>query len=344
MKVTDVHLAGLGSYLPEVVPIGVAVAQGAYSAEAAERTGLTGAAVAGEVPAPDMALTAARRLFERTGHDPAAVGLLLYADAFQAGPEGWFPHAYLQANLVGGEALAAGVRQGCNGVFGALELAAAYLGAAGRGASALITAADNMTSPLVDRWQCLRPDFILGDGATAVLLTRAPGFARLLSVGSVTVTGLEGLHRGDEPLHPPGAALGRPLDFAARFAAFAARGGMADAGLAVVKARGELLDRVLAEAGVEVPDLARVLYNHGSREYVENGLLGMLGLPLERSNWAFGRGVGHLGAGDQLMSLDHLLTAGELGAGDRVLLVGLGPGVTIAAAVLEITATPPWSA
>lgn len=344
MRVNDIHLSGLGTVLPEIVDVAQAVADGRYGADQADRTGLRGAAVAGDRPAPEMALAAARQLVERTGADPARIDLLCYVDAYHSGPDGWFPHSYLQANLVGGDVLAMGIRQGCNGVFGALELAVGQLNAGSPHGAALVVAADNLTSPLVDRWQCLRPEFILGDGASAVLLTREPGFARLRSISSVTVTELEGLHRGDEPLHPPGATLGRPLDFATRFAAFTAKGTAMDAGLAMVKARGELLERVLAEAGTEIGEITRVLCNHGSREYVEDGLLSVLGLPLERSGWSFGAGVGHLGASDQLMSLDHLLSSGELGPGDLALLVGIGPGVTIAAAVLEILATPAWLA
>ncbi|TWJ21092.1 hypothetical protein [Micromonospora endolithica] len=110
------------------------------------------AAVAGDVPAPELAPRAARQAVERAAHDPHDVGLLLYVDAWHQGPDGWQPQYYLQRHLVGGDPVAIEVRQGCNGMLGALQLGAAYL----RGAAAehaLLVAADNFGTPMIDRWR-----------------------------------------------------------------------------------------------------------------------------------------------------------------------------------------------
>ncbi|HEX4705751.1 MAG TPA: ketoacyl-ACP synthase III family protein, partial [Pseudonocardiaceae bacterium] len=170
MKLADVYLSGLGVYLPDVVSVDTAIAQGFLDADTVAKTGLRGAACAGDTPAPEMALRAARQAVDRSGVDPTSLAALLYADNYHSGPDGWFPQFWLQRHLVGGDLLAAQIRQGCNGMFGALELAATYLMARG-GGTALAVAADNSTSPLVNRWQCLRPDFIIGDGASAAVLT-----------------------------------------------------------------------------------------------------------------------------------------------------------------------------
>ena len=68
-----------------------------------------------------------------------------------------------------------------------------------------------------------------------------------------------------------------------------------------------------------------------------------LGLPMSMSTWSFGRTVGHLAASDQVVSLEHLLTSGELGPGDRLLMLGVGPGITLSCAVIEIISSPPWT-
>ncbi|SFW75758.1 ketoacyl-ACP synthase III family protein [Amycolatopsis australiensis] len=344
MKLPEVYLSGIGTYVPETTGVGYAIEQGWLTAEDAERTGLTGAACAGETPAPDMALWAGQQAVARADVDPESLDVLLYADNYHSGPDGWFPQFWLQRHLVGGDLLAAQLRQGCNGMFGALELAATYLIARG-GGTAMTVASDNSTSPLVNRWRCLRPDFIIGDAATAVVLTTKPGFARLKSASSITVPELEGMHRGDEPMFPPGATVGRFMDFAERidFFGFEHRDTMLHSGLNLLKTRSELIDRVLAEAGIGLDGVSRIAYNHGSRQYVEDGLLTMLGIPLEKSNWDFGRGLGHLGASDQVASLAHMLGTGQLEPGDHVLMVGIAPGVSVAGAVVEVLEIPPWA-
>lgn len=68
-----------------------------------------------------------------------------------------------------------------------------------------------------------------------------------------------------------------------------------------------------------------------------------LGIPLERMTWPWGRTVGHLGASDQFVALEHLLNVGELVPGQQVLMVGVGIGFTWCAAVLEILHLPGWT-
>src|SRR5262249_30794077 len=99
------------------------------------------------------------------------------------------------------------------------------------------------------------------------------------------------------------------------------------------------VNRALAEAGVKAADIARVIVHNLSREEIK-AYLGVLGFPLARSTWDFGRGVGHVGASDHVISLDHLLATGQLVPGDRVLLCGFSPGVTYKAAVVEILDLP----
>ncbi|SBT42745.1 ketoacyl-ACP synthase III family protein [Micromonospora auratinigra] len=343
MRVTDIYLTGLGVHLPEVVEMTTAVEQGWFDATQAEQTGLTGAAVAGEVSGPEMALDATRQALTRAGQDPAGVDLLLYVDVYHSGPDGWLPQSYLQKHLLGGDLTAVGVRQGCNGIFGALELAASHLMAdPGRG-PALVVAADNLSSPLLNRWQAL-PGVVMGDAASAVVLSREEGFARLRSICSTTITELEGLHRGDEPLYPASTPAGRPLNFITRFVQFNQAGGMGpDGALLFVKTMDEVVGRALDEAGIDAGRIARVAFNNGARASVEDRVV-PLGFTMEQSTWEYGRRLGHLGASDQLVSMDHLLDTGELGPGDHLLLLGLGPGVSIAAAVVEILAVPPWLA
>jgi len=336
MRTAGTFLSALGVYVPERVSVQQAVANGWYPAEDVEIHGLGGAAVAGELPAPEMALRAAQDAFKNGQVSPADIDLLLYVATWPQGPEGWLPHAYLQHYLLGGVPRATEIRQGCNGMLTALELGASYLRAWPERRAALLVAADNYGTPLLDRWRN-NLGFILGDAASAVVLSKSRGFAELLSVCSITVPEAEEVHRGGEPLFPPGMTLGKELDFGSRLFYHIAEQTPV---LAVLAGAQETMSTVaqqaVAEAGIAIADLARVSFMNYSREVVEERCMAPLGLPMSRSTWDFGRSVGHCGASDHLLSLDHLLKTGELTAGDHMLMLAMGPGVEFSSAVIRI--------
>jgi 3-oxoacyl-[acyl-carrier-protein] synthase-3 len=310
MRIEGIHLAGIGVELPPSVP--------ADAAAAAD--GWTGAAVAGDTPAPDLAVTAARRALADT--DPGEFGVVLHSALLHQGPEGWPVAHYVQRNTVGGAAPALEIRQGCNGMVTAVELAVTHLLATG-GRAALVTGADNFGVPAVDRWRYAHGartnrGSILGDAGTAVVLSRRPGFARLLAIGSMSLPDLEPMYRGDRPLFPPGG----PMDFGARLAEFAAR---APEEFALAK-----------KAGVPAGAITRATHVlAGAVRYVES-VLAPLGIDPARGVLEFGRGVGHLGVNDHVAALHHLLTTGRLGSGDHVLVLANGVGVALSCAVLRI--------
>ncbi|MET8183190.1 ketoacyl-ACP synthase III family protein [Streptomyces sp. NPDC005336] len=345
MRTPDIFIKATGKFLPETVSVEQAIEQGHYSTELVELHELGGVTIAGDTPSPEMALRAAQEAFKRSGHRPEDVDLLLYVNSWHQGPDGWQPQYYVQRHLVGGDALAVNVQHGCNGMFSALELAAGQLQAGERPRSALLVASDNFGTPLVDRWH-LGP-FIAADAASAVILTTDPGFARLLAVGSVTVPEGELYHRGAEPLFPPGATIGRILDFESRHDYFreqAQSGGeLADVLARVHKQTIEVVQRTLSEAGIGIGDITRVACMNFSREIVEQRLLEPIGLPMSLSTWESGRMLGHAGPSDQLISFDRLVTTGELGPGDHMLMLGMGPGITISCAVVKVLTPAPWS-
>ncbi|MFI6468602.1 ketoacyl-ACP synthase III family protein [Streptomyces sp. NPDC050528] len=341
MRTPGLFIHGTGVCLADRVAVADAVAAGWYESDEAEATGYVSVSVAGDVPALDLACAAARQALDRAEVPARSLSHLFHIDVYHSGPEGWLPYTYLQRQLGAGDAFGTGVRQGCNGMFGALVLADAALRTAPAGSAALLVSADTFDSPLLDRWRC-NPGMVMADGGAALVLGRTPGFAEVLSVASVTLTELEALHRGDTPLHPADTTLGRQLDFGARFAEFAGAGGFGPgSGLEFVQRFVGLVDRLLHEAGVELDQITRVAFNHAGREVVEDRL-GPLGVPLKHTTWEFGSTVGHAGAGDQVIAFDHLMESGEVGPGSHLLLLGVGPGVTIVGAVIRLVAAPPW--
>ncbi|MFI5916533.1 ketoacyl-ACP synthase III family protein [Dactylosporangium sp. NPDC051541] len=322
MQPADVFVKGLGVHVPEV--------EG-------------GAAVAGELPAPDMALLAARHAFSRCGHEPTDVDLLLYASTWHQGPDGWLPQSYLQRRLIGDDNLALSIDQGRGGLLAGLELAAGYLCADPGRRTALLVAADNFGTPLLRRRS---GGEVLGDAGAALLLTRELGFARLLSVCSVTVPEAEEMYRAGEPMFPPGATTGRAVDLPARADVFRRRLAAEPAGTALwqelEKRMVEIVHAALGEAGVEPGDIAAAALTAlpgGDLEPV----LHALRLPPSRSTAAVSHRLGQLGAADPVVALDHLVSAGALRPGDHVVLHTTGAGLTASCAVLRIEGTAPWT-
>ncbi|MFC7259787.1 MULTISPECIES: ketoacyl-ACP synthase III family protein [Streptomyces] len=341
MQGQDLYVRSLGVHLPEPVSTAQAVAQGRLEAEDVADGELTGVRVAGDVPAPELAVRAARQLFERSGTRPSDVDLMLYASVWHQGPDGWGPQSYVQRHL-GGEALAVELRHGCTGLFSGLQLASGFLRGNPRSTQALLLGAENFGTPLIDRWRATGGGMLVGDGASALLLDKEPGFAKLLWVDCIAVPDLEAMHRSGEPMFPPGATIGRTLDFSERNQHFLKHEGEQMRPL-LMKAHQDLYDRWTAATGLGVEDVTYLSYMNTSRTTIEKRLLPLLGLPAERTTWEVGRDIGHLGVSDQLVALDRLLLDGRLKPGDHYLMYGLGPGMTVAGAMFEITEVPSWT-
>ncbi|WP_223830655.1 ketoacyl-ACP synthase III family protein [Nocardiopsis quinghaiensis] len=340
MRTKDLFLSGLGVFVPDTVSTDTAVGEGLCPPELVKEGDMTGAAVANGLPAPEMALRAARAALDQSGGvSPEDLSLLLYADTWHQGPDGWFPQSYLQRCLGTGDALSLEIRQGCNAVFGGLELAAPLLAQCpGDSGSALIVASDNYGTPRMNRWTA-GPSFF-GDGASALVLTRAPGFARVLSVNSMTVAELEETHRFGEPLFPPAATTGAPVDFVTREEEFGAH--LAEQGTESelwIRLHHKMLlavSRSMSEAGVTYTDLTRAAFTSLGPDDMEHRWMELLAMPMSKSTWDYSRHIGHIGASDPFIGLHHLVTTGQVGPGDHVILGGIGSGVTVSCAVVEI--------
>ncbi|MFI1510530.1 hypothetical protein [Streptomyces sp. NPDC020597] len=217
MKVDNVYLAGIGTCIPERVTIDEAVERGWYDAALRESAGMISVAVAGDTPAPDMAVSAARDALKHSRHDADDIDALIHTPVFHQGPDIWSAPHYILHHTVDRPVPALELRHGCLGMVTSLRFAANLLTADPRSTAVLVTAGDNFSTPNVDRWS-VSDNYVLGDGGSAVVVSKRPGFARLLSVGSVSIPEAELLHRGGDPLFPPSVTLGKPLDLDARVA------------------------------------------------------------------------------------------------------------------------------
>lgn len=341
MQGQDLYVRSLGVHLPEPVSTEQAVAEGHLDAEDVADGQLTAVRVAGQTPAPELALRAARQLFERAGLDASDTDLMLYCSVWHQGPDGWGPQSYVQRHL-GVDALALELRAGCTGLFSALQLASGYLHGTPGMSHALLLGGENFGTPRIDRWRATGAGMLLGDGASAMLLSKESGFAKVLWADCITVPELEGMHRSGQPMFPPGVTVGRELNFSDRNRHFLQNEGAQMRPL-LMKAHHDLYDRWTSATGLGVEDVAYLGYMNTSRTTIEKRLLPLLGLPAERTTWHVNRDTGHLGISDQVVALDRLLSDGSLKPGDHYLMYGLGPGMTVAGAMFEVTEEPAWT-
>lgn len=338
MKTEGVHVAGIGTAQTGSVSTEEAVRLGWWGEREWERSGLRSISVAGDTPAPDLAVEAVRSALKSAGPAGEGISGLFHSSVHPQGPDGWSAPHYINHLTIDRPVISAEVRNGCVGAFSALELAACFLSAVPAREAALVTAADNFGTPAVDRWHASQ-QYVLADGGGALVLSRAGGFARLLAVGSVSDPELEFKHRFGEPLFPPGLTVGRKLDFRGRKAAFQRE--LRAGALPPVGDFGDILidcvERTLAEAGAKLADVARVVHDGFTREGVRDMFLDPLGLPEKLGIWEFTRTVGHAGPLDMIRGLEHVWRGREAAAGELVLLLGCAPGMEAACAVVEIS-------
>ncbi|GHJ42827.1 hypothetical protein Cs7R123_01690 [Catellatospora sp. TT07R-123] len=355
MRPDALFLAGLAAYLPPVLSAETAAARGWYDPDNLHHDGWTGAAVAGDTPPAEMAVHAARTALARSGVPATDLDLLLYADTFPQGPHCWCPQHHVERLVVGRGIPAIELRQGCAGMLDALDLAAAYLAVPGRRA-ALLTGADNFgVDPATGPDPALRWRYadngnthrgsVLGDAATAAVLSNRGGFARVLSIATRSLSELEELYRGGEPMFPPAHGPDRPFRLGRRFADYDRQhpGALSQALTRLGDARTDLARQVLAEAELPADRVTRVLHVFAGTERYLKHLLDPLGIDPARGLLEFGRGLGHLGVGDQLAGLEHLLLTGQVGPGDHVLMMANGTGASLGCAVLAIDERPEWA-
>ncbi|MCY0935129.1 ketoacyl-ACP synthase III family protein [Streptomyces sp. H34-S4] len=338
MRFENLYLAGIASWLPEGVATEQAVKEGLLDPAVREASGIESVAVAGDLPAPDMAVTAAGAAIRRSGRRPEEFAALLHSSAHFQGPDGWSAQHYVLRKTLDLPIPALEVRQGCLGMLAGLELAAYRLIADPSRPAVLLTAADNFGTPMVDRWRASGL-FLLADGGAAAVVASDGGFAQVLAVGSLSNPEMEEFNRGGEVLFPPPVTVGRPLNLEARRQYW--RDQWAQGVLPPMGNLGELVSdvaaRTLAEAGVAMEQIKRVVHIGFSKGPLTDTFLDPLDIDGDRGVWEFTRRTGHAGAVDPIAGLEYLLETGQLDRGDHAMLIGAAPGAEVTCAVIKIT-------
>jgi 3-oxoacyl-[acyl-carrier-protein] synthase-3 len=344
MRWNDIYVGGVAARLGRKEDVREAVADGRYDAEEHEENDYLFVRIENELSSADMTVAAARLALERATTPDGGVGLYLHAASTFQGLDHWTPGSYIQQHTAGGTAPALEVRQACNGAIMSLELAAAYLTADPNRNTALITTGDRYAPPTYDRYRTDK-NILLADGATALVLSREPGVARLLSTATVGDTSHEALGRGTGDWQEASGDAGWPIMLRERKKEYLIGGGdIQDIIRTMTVRQQEAMQVALDDAGVEVADVARFVFPNIGRVAQDWELRKSVGISEEQTTWAWGREVGHIAAGDQFAGLAHLLETGALRTGDRVAMAGVGSGYNFGWAILEILGEPDWSA
>lgn len=344
MRWQDIHVTAVATELGEEIDTAAAVADGRYPADEHEASGYLGVRVVDKGPAIDLAVRAATCAVERAGLTGDQVGLVTHSSIGHQGLDDFAAASYVQNRTVGGGATAMEIRQASNGGMAALDMAACFLTARPACSAALLTTSDRFVPPMFDRFRTAK-GLLLGDGGTAMVLSRTPGVARVLSTVVVGDSRFNDMQIGDDPWCEAPGGNGWPVSTQARVEAFIASRGpdiVEDMVRSIGGTENALMKEALIEAGLEAGDIRWWVFpNMGA--LTDWYSFEEFGFDESGTTWGWGRRAGHLGAGDQFASLAFLFETRRVRVGDRVMISGAGTGFTFASAVLEITAEPDWS-
>ncbi|MBT2383222.1 ketoacyl-ACP synthase III family protein [Streptomyces sp. ISL-11] len=343
MRVEDVYISSVGVHLPDWVSVDDAEGIGDYQRGEFKAAGLTGTYLAGDTPAVDMAVSAARSAIERSSANTADIDSHIHGSVYYQVPEGAYAPGYILRELGTGNINSFDIQQGCNGMLGALEVAIGQLTGAAKMQNVLLTTASNFTTPLFNRWMDFGTNSVYSDGAAAAVVNSAGGFAKVRSMNSGTLHELEKWHRGEESLLPPRGESSKHFNMGERSQHFIDNEmPLPQLFESFFKFDLGVINDSLVDAGMTAEDITKVITINVDSRMIDQALMRPLGIPADRLCAEFGKSVGHSGGADIFITLDHLARTGQLQPGDNVLMTSQGPGWICSSCILTITEVPSW--
>lgn len=291
-----------------------------------ERTGIRErhVAVGDKETTSTLAARAAREALLVAGITPPQVGLVIVATVT---PDYPFPAtASLVQDALGASAAGAfDLAAGCSGFIYALSIAAGAI-RSGSADHVLVIGAETL-SRVVD-WTDRNTCVLFGDGAGAVVVSVCTEPCGVLA----SVLGSDG--SGAELLILPAGGSRAPathetVNAGSHFARMNGREVFRFATTTMPRAT----EQVTAKAGWQTSDLALVIPHQANIRIIESAIK-RLGLPNDRFFINLER-YGNTSAASIPIALCEAIAAGRVKAGDKLVLVGFGAGLTWAAAAIE---------
>lgn len=325
------HITGWGAYAPSRVVTNDDLAQLVPTTDAwiRERTGIVERRIADEGEyTSTMAIEAGRRALEVAGLDPARLGLVICATST---PDYLMPNtaSLIQDGLGASHAAAFDLNAACSGFVYALVTAAGLI----RGGvydSILVIGSESMSR--VMNWSDRSTCVLFGDGAGAVVLqaSELPGGVLASQLGSDGSGG---------DLLTVGLGTRLPLSQAA-----------VACGDTFMKMNGQQVfrfaTRIMCDATREVAESAGIgvdaidlIIPHQANTRILETAAKKLGLPQSKIYCNLDR-YGNTSAASVPLALVDAIDAGRVQAGDRIMMVGFGGGLTWGACLVEWSYDP----
>ena len=321
-----VSITGLGSHVPERVLTNAELSTMVDTSDEwiVERTGIRERRIARSDEAmSDLALPAARQALEQAGADAASIDLIVVATVT---PDTMFPTtSALLADLLGArDAAAYDLLAGCTGFMYALAQGYGMV-ATGLSRRALVVGGDVLSK--IINWRDRRTSILFGDGAGAIVLepVDAGGFLAF-ELGAEGAGGVHlSLPAGGSRLPVSAQTVTQEQHFVQmngrEVFKFATRVMVASA------------EKVLAECKLSVDDID-VYVPHQANIRIIDYAARKLGIPNERVVVNVDR-YGNTSSGSIPLALADAAADGRLKPGAKVLMTGMGAGLTWGSSVIE---------
>ncbi|MFY9616119.1 MAG: beta-ketoacyl-ACP synthase III [Candidatus Dormiibacterota bacterium] len=309
-------ILGLGAYVPDERVTNRALAAHLDTSDEwiRQRTGIAERRrVTADTTTAELALLASQRALRAAEVLPSEIDLIILGTC---SPDQPFPATacHLQRALGATGALSFDILAACSSWLYATSIAERYI-SSGAARRALVVGSEIMTRLLdyTDRGTCI----LFGDGAGAAVL------------GPSETAGFMGWALGADGDNSQLIYYGCTPDDPDEFLRMDGR----ETFKAAAKAMSDAAIRACEMAGVSPADLALVVPHQANVRIVE-AVAKRLGLPMDRFAINLDR-FGNTSSASIPIALEEVARQGRVSAGDRVLLVGFGAGLTWGATVLE---------
>ena len=315
----SIGIVGVGSYVPERVLTNEDLSKLVETSDEwiTERTGIRERHIAEpDQAASDLALPAARQALEQSRLDPAELDLVVVATVT---PDMFFPStgSLLAAELGADDAAAYDLSAGCTGFMYALAQAYGSV-AGGIARNALVVGAETLSK--IINWHDRSTCVLFGDGAGAVVLGR---------VGEGGFLGFElgSDGEGGKELSIPGGGSRNPSSAETvaqemHFLQMNGREVYKFATRVLVSSAEKLLD----EVGLTVDDIDLYVPHQANKRIIDHAA-SKLGIPEEKVFVNVDR-YGNTSSASIPLCLAQGVREGRLKSGTRVLMTGMGAGLT----------------
>jgi len=334
----DIYITSSASWLPDSMSsITTAIASGEYAQSDAEEMCYENISIAPKnITVMDMAAEAANRALKKANTAGSQLEMLTYNAIHHHGhPQLWCPASYLQRILHAESAMPLSIYQGCDGQLLSIAMLSRVLQTSEKN-YALSVAADKFSNGGINRWH---GDYgiVYGDAATAVVLSKINGIAKILDLQSAHNPALESLHRFDQAYDVEEQTyFEKQYNVRSAKKNFLTQHGKDFLIQATHSAMRRLWNKIFSKNTTSPEDIRFFIFPNLAKNVLDKNYFPIYTDIEKKSLWKFGKQVGHLGASDCIAGLTYLIESQEVHAGDKILCIGAGSGFSWSFMLIEM--------